>query len=290
MPPNQSGSRSLLRPGRPVDRGALEPEQPQRPGRRREVECRSPPTAAEPRVQGQLPSARRHRQQPQDDHQVGPVVVEVRGRQQQVVGDDRERRRRRQAGEQAERHGHGGHRRQPEQPDVDRLGQLRIPGGVGLVEGVPVGLPVQAVGEERRQMQEHDRAGQHPQQGERPHADRTAEQVVERGDHAAEAGRRTKPGRAHPAPSRTGSAGPRPGVGRRCARRSPWPPGTGSHGRAECCLRPSRARTRETPAGCRARRSRGGGARGTSAPRSAPARPSGTPTTDVLSGRAGRRR
>ena len=36
-----------------------------------------------------------------------------------------------------------------EQADVDRARQLRIPGGVGLVEGVLVGPPVEAVGEER---------------------------------------------------------------------------------------------------------------------------------------------
>ena len=35
-------------------------------------------------------------------------------------------------------------------------------------------------------MEEHDRAGQHPQQGEGPHADRTAEEFVERGGHAAD--------------------------------------------------------------------------------------------------------
>ena len=135
------------------------------------------------------------------------------------------------AGEQAERHRDGGDRRQPEQPDVDRLGELRIPVGVGLVEGVPVGLAVQAVGEERPQVQEHDRAGQHPQQGEGPHADR-------RGRAARRRAARSSGALALVAPH-----APRPGVDRRCARRSPWPPGTGSRGRAACCSRPSRART-----------------------------------------------
>jgi hypothetical protein len=37
-------------------------------------------------------------------------------------------------------------------------------------------------------VQEHDRAGQHPQQSEGPHADRTAKRAVERGDHAADIG------------------------------------------------------------------------------------------------------
>ena len=129
--------------------------------------------------------------------------MEVRGREEQVVGDDRERRRGRHASEDAERHGDGGHRREREQPDVHRAGQLGIPGGVGLVEGVPVGPPVQTVGEEGAQMQEHDRTGQHPQQREGPHADRAAEQVVEAGDQAADVAARANRGRVHPAPPRT---------------------------------------------------------------------------------------
>ena len=52
-------------------------------------------------------------------------------------------------------------------------------------------------------MQEDGRAGQHPQQREGPHADRTAEQLVEAGDRAAAAGRRADRGRVHSAPSRT---------------------------------------------------------------------------------------
>ncbi len=193
----------LAQAGGAVDSGALEPEQPQRPGRGRAVERRPPPAAAEPRVHGQLPSARRHGQHPQHDDQVGPVVVEVRGGEEEVVGDDPERRRRRQSGEEADRHGDGARRGQPEQSDVHGLGQLRIPGDVGLVEGVPVGPPVQAVGEEGVQMQEHDRAGQHPQQREGAHADGAAEQVVEPVDQPAGTERRADRGRVHPAPPRT---------------------------------------------------------------------------------------
>ena len=47
---------------------------------------------------------------------------------------------------------------EPQQPDVERAGQLRVPGGVGLVEGVAVDRARPGVGEERPQVQEHDRA------------------------------------------------------------------------------------------------------------------------------------
>ena len=129
--------------------------------------------------------------------------MEVRRREEQVVGDDRERRGRGHAGEEAERHRHGGHRRQPEQGHVERVGQLGIPRGVGLVEGVAVGPPVQGVGEERLEVQEHGRARQHPQQRERAHAHATAEQLVQPREQPAGLGRRADRGRVHPAPSRT---------------------------------------------------------------------------------------
>jgi hypothetical protein len=73
--------------------------------------------------------------------------VEVGGRQEEVVGDDRERRGRRHASEESERQGDGGRRSQPEQPDINRFGQLRIPGGIGFIEAVLIGPPVPTVGE-----------------------------------------------------------------------------------------------------------------------------------------------
>ena len=94
-------------------------------------------------------------------------------------------------------------RRQPQQADVDRSAELRVPGGVGLVEGVAVDPPVQAVGEERPQMQQHDRSGEDPQQRERSHADQATEQLVEARHER----------RGHLIPSRTSGAPQDPGRG-----------------------------------------------------------------------------
>ncbi len=105
-----------------------------------------------------------------------------------------------------ERHGHGGDRRRARAGRRRRPGQLRVPGGVGLVEGVAVDAAVERVGEERPQVQQHDRAGQHPQQRQRPHAHRPAEQLVERRGRAA-----SRVDRASPCASRTRLAGRDPG-------------------------------------------------------------------------------
>jgi hypothetical protein len=85
--------------------------------------------------------------------------VEVRGGEEEVVGEDRERRGRRHAREQAERHGDGRGRGEEEQADVERARELGVPGGVGLVERVAVDVPVQGVGEERPQAHEHGGTG-----------------------------------------------------------------------------------------------------------------------------------
>jgi hypothetical protein len=69
----------------------------------------------------------------------------MRRREEQVVGDDREGGGSGKPGEEAERHRDGRHDGEPEQPDVDGLGQLGIPGGVRLVERVAVDAPVQRV-------------------------------------------------------------------------------------------------------------------------------------------------
>ena len=70
------------------------------------------------------------------------------------------------------------------------------------MEDVLVGAPVQRVGQERREVQEHDRADEHAQQRERAQADLAAEQLVEPGDQR----RRRLRGAARPArSSRTAS-------------------------------------------------------------------------------------
>jgi hypothetical protein len=173
---------------------AFEAQQPEGPGRRRGVDRREPAAAAQPRVHRELASARPDGKHAEDDEEVRAVVVEVGGREEQVVGVDRERRRRRRAREEAERHGDCGCGGDEEQADVDRAGQLGIPGGVGLVEGVAVDAAVERVREEGPQAQQHRRAGQHAQQRERAHADRATEQLIQRvhgcGEPRSEADRR----------------------------------------------------------------------------------------------------
>jgi hypothetical protein len=105
--------------------------------------------------------------------------VKVRRREELVVCDDAERRHGRELREQAHRHGDSGNHAQPEQADVERPWQLRIPGRVRLVEGVPVDLTMRGVADERPQMHQHDRSDEHPQQRRCAHAHPAAEQLVE---------------------------------------------------------------------------------------------------------------
>ena len=176
------GIEQLAHPRGSVDDRALEPQQPQGPGGRARIERRQAAAPTDERVEGQLPPARRHGEHPEDDAEVRPVVVEVRGGKEQVVGDDHERRRRREPRQKADGHADRGDGCEPEQSDVHPARQLWIPGGIRLVERIAVDPPVQGVRQERLQVQEHDRTDEHAQQRERAHADRAPEQFVERAD------------------------------------------------------------------------------------------------------------
>ena len=265
----------LAQPRRAVDRRRLEAQQPQRPCRRRR------------RQRGQ-PRRRRHHASSDSSRphgvtaraastisEVGAVVVQVRRREEHVVGDDGEHDRRRQPRAHTDRHRDRGERPDAQHADVQRPRQLRVPGRVGLVERVPVDPPVPGVEEERAQVEQHDRADQHPQQRHRPHAHAAAEQLVD----------------LHPAPpSGRRCAARRPRGRRCCATSSRRLRGTASRCRAACARRPSRGPRRGTPAGCPGRRRRGGGRTARRVPGPRRARPTGSRPRARRSGRAGRPR
>ena len=179
VPANQSASSSLLEPRSPVDGGGLESEQPQGPARSRRVEGGQAAPPSHPRIDRELPPARHDRQRRQHDHQVATVVVVVGRREEQVVGDDGEDGERRRPGEEPDRHRHRTHRTGEEHGHIQRMGKVRVPGRVRLVEDVPIDDAAGRLLQEGPQVEQHDRAGQDAEDRYSAHGHPPAEQLVE---------------------------------------------------------------------------------------------------------------
>ena len=65
----------------------------------------------------------------------------------------------------------------------DGFGELGVPGDVGVVEVVLVGIAVEAVRDERPEVHERDGADERAHDGERAHAHLFTEETVEALDH-----------------------------------------------------------------------------------------------------------
>ena len=228
------GVDELAHARRPVDHRGLEPQQPQRPRGGARIERRLTPPLPEPRIHRQLAPTWGDRQRRQHDHEIGAVAVDVRGREEQVVGDDAEGRARRHPGAEPQRHRHRRDDADGQQGAVEGTGKLGIPRRVRLVERVAIDPAGQRVGDERAQVQQRHRPDEDPQQRQGPHADAPPEQFVHRADEARGPG-------GH---GRRGHAGVRPVVAAQhrhlgpvgvVPRRDPAPRDSGSRRPAACC-------------------------------------------------------
>lgn len=149
-----------------VDERYREPQDGQRePAGPEWAERRSPPTGTE-RVDRDGPAGRQHRQADEQDQEEGTVVMEVRLGEEEVVGDSGDGQPGHQPGPQADRQQQRGEGRPPEHGHVHPFGKLRVPRPVRECEGVRVDHTVERVGEERPEMEEHERPDGQSQDGE----------------------------------------------------------------------------------------------------------------------------
>ena len=178
VPPNQSGSSSLLTPDAPYT--VAHSNRSSHSGQRRRLRGEGPSRSrrlASDRPTSALPARLIDRIE-EDREQVRTVVVDVGGRLEQVVADDARREHGGDACRPTDRHGDGGDDARPKKDGEPGRAQLGRPGRVRLVEVVVVGVPSAGIDGERTEVHDRDGADEHTNQCERPHTDGLGERLV----------------------------------------------------------------------------------------------------------------